>query len=68
MKEDGYEFFDEHRGEHRELLDTYTEYMMQFLNAAGLSSTDPIKEVLTHWVVDHITTSDKKMSLMVQEK
>lgn len=68
MKEHGYEYFDEHRREHRELLDTYTEYMMQFLNAAGLSSTDPIKEVLTHWVIDHITTSDKKMSLMVQDQ
>jgi hemerythrin-like metal-binding protein len=67
MKEHGYKFLDEHKREHRELLDTYTEYMVQFLNDAGVSLSDPIKNVLTRWVINHITTSDKKMSLMVQE-
>ena len=68
MKEHGYKFFDEHKREHSELLDTYTEYMVQFLNDTGVSLSDPIKNVLTRWVIDHITSSDRKMSLMVQEE
>jgi len=68
MKEHGYRFFDEHKREHGELLDTYTEYMVQFLNDTGVSLSDPIKNVLTRWVINHITSSDRKMSLMVQEE
>ena len=68
MKEHGYEFFDEHKREHEALLDSYTEDMVQFLNDTGDSASTPIKDSLKHWVVDHILTSDKKMSLMLQEK
>jgi hemerythrin len=68
MKEHGYPFFDEHKREHEELLDSYTEYMAQFLNDTGASSGNPIEDNLKHWVIKHIVTSDKKMSLMVQEK
>ncbi len=67
MKEHGYEFFDEHKREHDEFLESYTECMMQFLNDAGGSFENPIDDCLKHWVMDHITTSDKKMSLIVQE-
>jgi hemerythrin len=68
MKEHGYKFFDEHKREHEELLDSYTEYMVQFLNDTGVSSSNPIEDNLKHWVITHIVTSEKKMSLMVQEK
>ena len=68
MKEHGYKYFDEHKREHEELLDNYTEYMVQFLNDSGVSSDKSIEENLKHWVITHIVTSDKKMSLMVQEK
>jgi len=68
MKEHGYKFFDEHKCEHDELLDAYTEYMVQFLNDIGVSSSNPIEDNLKHWVINHIVTSDKKMSLMVKEK
>ncbi|MDH3510086.1 MAG: bacteriohemerythrin [Gammaproteobacteria bacterium] len=68
MKEHGYKFFDEHKREHDELLDNYTEYMLQFLNETGVSSSNPIEDTLRDWVINHIITSDKKMSLMVQEK
>jgi len=68
MKEHGYMFFDEHKREHEELLNNYTEYMVQFLNDSGVSSYKSIEENLKHWVITHIVTSDKKMSLMVQEK
>ncbi len=68
MKEHGYKFFDEHKHEHDELLDSYIECMMQFLNDTGFSSSNPIEDCLKHWVINHIRTSDKKMSLMVQGK
>ena len=68
MKERGYEFFDEHKREHEALLNSYTEDMAQFLNDTGVSASTPIEDSLKRWIVDHILNSDKKMSLMVQEK
>jgi hemerythrin len=68
MKEHKYEFFDEHKREHDELLDSCTAYMFQFLNDAGVSSGKSIEARLKHWVINHIVTSDKKMSLIIQEK
>ena len=68
MKERGYEFFDEHKREHEALLNSYTEDMVQFLNDTDASASTPIEDSLKHWILDHILTSDKKMSLMVQKK
>ncbi|NOR36687.1 MAG: bacteriohemerythrin [Woeseiaceae bacterium] len=68
MKEHDYEFFDEHKREHDEFLEDYTEYMMRFLNAPSISLKNPIEECLRQWVVGHIATSDKKMSLIFQEE
>jgi hemerythrin len=68
MEEHEYEFFEEHKREHDELLDSYTEYMLQFLNDTGVSSSMSIEGTLKHWVMNHIITSDKKMSQMIQEK
>ena len=66
MRKHEYRFFDEHKREHDELLDSYTEYMLQFLNNTGAASSHLIEDTLTHWIVTHIITSDRKMSLMVQ--
>jgi hemerythrin-like metal-binding protein len=66
MREHKYKFFDEHKREHDELLDSYTEYMLRYLNNTGTSSSTLIEDTLRHWIVTHIITSDKKMSLMVQ--
>ena len=68
MKEHEYEFFDEHKREHDELLDSFTEYMLQFLNDADVSTSITVEGPLKHWVLNHIITSDKKMSLMVRDK
>ena len=68
MKEHEYEFFDEHKREHDDLLDSFTEYMLQFLNDADVSTSITVEGPLKHWVLNHIITSDKKMSLMVREK
>jgi len=68
MKEHEYEFFDEHRREHDELLDEYTENMLLFLNGIDTFSRTSIEDSLKQWVVHHIITSDKKMSQIVQEE
>lgn len=68
MKEHKYKFFDEHKREHDDLLENYTEYMLQFMNNTDASSNIPIEDTLRRWVINHITTSDRKMSQMVQEK
>ena len=68
MKEHEYEYFDEHKREHDDLLDSFTEYMLQFLNDADVSTSITVEGPLKHWVLNHIITSDKKMSLMVREK
>lgn len=68
MKEHEYPFFDEHKREHEGFLEDYTECMVQFLNGADISARNPIEECLKHWIVDHITSSDKKMALMVQDE
>jgi hemerythrin len=68
MNERGYKFFDEHKHEHEKLLDSYTEYMAQFLNEENTTCGNSIEECLNQWVMDHILTSDKKMSLMIQKK
>jgi len=68
MKEHRYQFFTEHKREHEKLLDSYTEYMMQILNDTVVSYSSPIEDALKDWVMNHIINSDKKMSMMVQEK
>ena len=67
MKEHGYEFFDEHKREHEDLLENCTAYMLQYINDASTSPSSSFEDSLKHWVLNHIVTSDKKMSLMVQE-
>jgi len=67
MKEHDYKFFDEHKREHDEFLDSYTEQMLQILNDTSVSSDTPIEDTLKRWVMDHIITSDRKMSLIIQE-
>ncbi len=68
MKEHQYRFYDEHKREHERFLEDFTECMVQFLNGADISAKDPIEECLTQWIVDHITSSDKKMALMVGDE
>jgi len=68
MKEHKYKFFDEHKREHEEFLENFAECMMQFLSGTEISARNPIEECLEQWVVKHITTSDKKMSLMVRDE
>ncbi len=66
MKQHEYEFLDEHKREHEALLDNYAEYMVQFLNDKSDATSQSIEDVLERWVLNHITGSDRQMSLMIR--
>jgi len=61
-----YPSYDEHKREHDDLLESYTESMLNFLNAPGTDSGELVESELNHWIVDHILTSDKRMSAMIK--
>jgi hemerythrin-like metal-binding protein len=61
-----YSHYLEHKAEHERLLDEYTELMTKFERDPNLSNREAIQGVLCQWIVSHILTSDKKMSLMVK--
>ena len=58
--------YPEHKAEHERLLDEYTELMTKFERDQNLGDREAIQAVLCQWIVNHILTSDKKMSLMVK--
>jgi hemerythrin-like metal-binding protein len=60
-----YPHYPAHKAEHERLLDEYTEFMTKFERGPNLGDQEAIEKVLRQWIVDHILTSDKKMSLMV---
>ena len=60
-----YPHYPEHKAEHEQLLDEYTELMTKFERDPNPGDRVAIEGILRQWVVDHILTSDKKMSLMV---
>lgn len=61
-----YPHYPEHKAEHERLLDEYTELMSRFDRDPDLGDRAAMEDLLRHWIVDHIRTSDKKMSLMVK--
>ena len=60
-----YPHYPEHKAEHERLLDEYTELMTKFERGPNLVDQEAMEGMLRRWIVDHILTSDKKMSLMV---
>jgi len=67
MAKHGYPSYDEHKREHEDLLESYTETMLNFMNASTTESGELVESELNHWIVDHILTSDKKMSAMIKD-
>ncbi len=67
MKANSYPSYDEHKREHENLLGSYTETMLNFMNSPGTDSGDLVESELNHWIVDHMLTSDKKMSAMIKD-
>jgi len=66
MKEHAYPHYRAHKAEHEELLDTVTGFIVRFEKEPGAGFGEAIEATLDDWIVEHILTSDKKMSLMVK--
>lgn len=66
MKVNHYPAYDEHKREHDDLLESYTESMLNFMNSSGKDSGDMVESTLNRWIVDHIQFSDKQMSAMIR--
>jgi len=66
MQENEYPYLFEHKAVHEELLDKYTSFLVHFENEGGTLDYRQSEEILGRWIIDHIITHDKKMSLMVK--
>jgi len=65
MLDHDHPLYDEHKAEHDELLDDYTEFMSHFASKGGVSDSEQAEQLLSDWIVDHIINSDKKISNMM---
>ncbi|MDP2620342.1 MAG: bacteriohemerythrin [Hyphomicrobiales bacterium] len=65
MLSNGYPHYPEHKAEHERLLDEYTELMTKFEREPSRADREAMEGKLRQWIVGHIATSDKKMSLML---
>lgn len=65
MFENKYPHYVEHKKEHNELLDEYTDFIVRFEGEGDTPNYRQAEEILSRWIVDHIVNSDKKMSLMI---
>jgi hemerythrin-like metal-binding protein len=66
MLSNAYPHYAEHKAEHERLLDEYTELMTHFDRDPSRGDREAIEGKLRQWIVGHIVTSDRKMSLMVK--
>ncbi len=67
MVANNYPSYDEHKREHDNLIESYTESMLNFMNSSGTDSAYLVENELNRWIVDHILTSDKKMSAIIKD-
>jgi len=65
MLDHDHPLYGEHKAEHDELLDDYTEFMSSFASKGGVSDSENAEQLLSDWIVGHIVNSDKKISKMM---
>ena len=66
MLENEYSHYAEHKAEHEELLDEYTDFLVHFESEGDTIDYRQAEEVLSRWIINHIVNSDKKMSQMIK--
>jgi len=62
----GYEGIDEHKAEHRELIDSVKKLQQQILQADKPVSDDDV-EFLERWLTEHILTADMRLGSHLSE-
>jgi len=65
MLDHDHPLYDEHKAEHDELLDEYTEFMSRFVCNGSASDCHKAEQLISNWIVAHIIDSDKKISAMM---
>ncbi len=68
MLENEYPHYIEHKGEHNKLLDRLTGQMVGYESNPETVDIQAVEDNLKLWIVEHISKSDVKMSIMVREK
>lgn len=64
MEAHAYPHYVEHKAEHINLLDDYTDFMAKYEKAPDEAALPEIEEFLAHWIAKHIMGADKKMASM----
>ena len=66
MKDKRYRHLAEHKREHDMLLDQLVDAITEYENAPEAKPTDALQMKLKRWIIDHVNSSDKKMSAMAK--
>ena len=66
MKDKSYLHFAEHKRDHDMMLDDLVDAITEYENAPDARPTDALQMKLKQWIIDHVNTSDKKMSAMAK--
>ncbi|MEN8179886.1 MAG: bacteriohemerythrin [Pseudomonadota bacterium] len=66
MLKHAYEGFEEHKTEHRELIESAQALQQKFLQESELLSSEDI-EFLEHWLTEHILVADMKLGSYLVE-
>lgn len=62
MREKKYVDYARHKAEHDELLDEFVEFMSRFVSDPDVFYGEAEQKTLQHWVLDHVVTSDRRMT------
>jgi len=68
MLEHDYDGYIGHKKEHEMLLDEYTRKMIHFENNPVIDDRHNMGESLNNWIIEHILSSDRRMSSLVADK
>lgn len=67
MQEKKYANYREHKAEHDRLLDEFGEFMMRFARNPDLGYGAAEQLTLKRWVIEHVLTSDRRMSAVATD-
>ena len=65
MQEGSYPHYEDHKAEHNELLDSYTEFIFRCREECDGEGVAEVADHLRTWIISHILSTDKKMSAML---
>ncbi len=64
MRESKFPNYHNHKEEHDEQLDSVTDAITGYLNDPSDASGEALEKQLSHWIIDHVLTSDKELEVI----